>query len=482
MTHEIIRRDTGEIVPYDGGFRILDTYADEPSIIAPSRPDWLATISAGRKVEKNGQKIPEVSRDGTIYVSGDTERSAGLREVLAANGGKHLTITFPYDDLDGFIIQRFTRRSATALEVYGDASSLTEIKNGVHSTFYPGDPQYKALKATCKVETSVLFGLCRWVGMQSRPYFPDGFGWYRFRFTSRNSLRSIVGKLQEVTERITRGHIAGLPWELSITYRDVAGPDGRNRNIPIWSIDFKPPQTIELSSGNLSGLLRSSLAEGQKLKLLDAPDYTLTDAASEDEDFDLDVPAEAAVETLTSSDPPCDPRYWENIWFSTVRDTRFQSDEARADFLRAYTRGAHTSLSEFLAEATEAEASGLVADVVRVIEADRLEKQRNRDAYVERVSAEHDELVREMADTSDGEPLVIEHEPEPVDDGPALITEDDDLKWQGWLSLVTIAQREGVGVAPIKLPIAEDDLDLVFHDLKEAIKNKRAADKELART
>lgn len=428
----MIRRDDvdqfGQIVAAPARpFELLDVYSDEGTVEAEARPDWLAVISAGRKVKHGDREIPQVSRDGTIYVSGDLDRCPALIDALEATDNKRLTIFFPYDDLESFILQRFTRRSATALEVYGDGSTLTEIttrvENGkpvtVHDTHVRGSVRYKELLKTCKVETHVLFGLARWDGTQAVCTFPDGYGWYAIRFTSRNSARSLAGRLQEIKERVTRGRLAGLPFELSLAYRDVAAPDGKTRNVPVWCIEFKPPMTLELTSGNFRDVVVGALAEGERLRLPAPPVYTLMEAAAEDPDLDLDVAA-------FTDDPPCDANYWRGVWYVATRDTELASDDARHAFVAKHTRGAYASLERFLEHASEQEASDLIVAVGEALD----EPVRERIAAVLQRSPKLGDMQRRMDDADyyaresiqarrePEAPKVIDHEPETTNLGP----------------------------------------------------------------
>ena len=132
---QVIDHETGEIMePGPQPFAMLDPMAPGGVVTTSLRPDWIATISAGRNAAEPGKmKSPQVSRDGTIYIHEQAERNCdGLKAALVAGGGKRLTVTFPYDDLSGFIFQVFTKRSATALEVYGDQYRLVEIRDGSH--------------------------------------------------------------------------------------------------------------------------------------------------------------------------------------------------------------------------------------------------------------------------------------------------------------------------------------------------------------
>lgn len=403
VTGEVVVRESAPPARPNAPFQILDPLALGGVRQMVPHTDWIATISAGHKVAgSNGREIPQASKDGTIFIHDPENRAPNLKEALAAGENKRLTITFPYDDLSGFIQQHFTRRSATALEVYGDQFGLKEIvqrqvpvmnPDGTprrdsqgqpvletkteHITHVAGTERYRELLRQCKNEVTILFALARWVntpeGPRSEVTFPDGFAWYRLRFTSRHSLNSIVGKLSEVKDKITGGKIAGLPFTLSITYRDVPGPDGKTRRIPVWVLDFKPPKTLTLTSGNMRGVLGQAIAEGEKLKLLPRPrEVGIADAAADDADLDLDAPE--SVEILTNQAPPARADYWKKQWFLAVRGTELDDDVARARFIQRFSENLHPntferwtpSLATFMAEATEAEASALIASATEV--------------------------------------------------------------------------------------------------------------------
>lgn len=414
-----IEPDTGEVLSED--FQILDVYAEDGEA-KPRRADWLGTISAGFK---NAKGYPEASHDGTIHFSGDRDRCAGLIAAMAKSQNKRLTVAFLSDDLNDFIFQRYTRRSASSLEVYGDRYTLTEIvkigqepildrtgKQRIdaetkqpmvrdiyeHHDHMAGTQRYKELRKTCKVEVSVLFALAEWDGQRTAVTFPDGLGAYRIRFTSRNSLQALVGKIEEIKARITRGRIAGVPFDLFLVNRDVPSPTGQVRNVPVWTIEFRPPEAIRLTSGNISSLLGGAIREGQRLQvMLPAPRYGIEDALAEDADVDLEEPPANAAEILTNGDPPCNARSSEASFFSAVRGTALDSDEARRAFLLAYTDDECGSLKDLLADARESQASALLAEVDRLVDAERTAKRR---------------AALEVDGFTDPRGAVIEHEPE----------------------------------------------------------------------
>ncbi len=542
-----IDTEGGEIIAYTPEpFRILDIHSEEGSVETGQRPDWIGVISAGFR---NDQGWPEMSKDGTIYVAPtDRERAKNLVAALAANDNKKLTIAFPYDDLDSIIIQRFARRSATALEVYGDARTLTEIKQAgtrpvtyadgkpkmkdgapvmepifEHVTYPAGSPEYKVLVKTCKAEIHVLFALAEWEGMRPVVKFPDGVGWYALRFTSRNSLQSIAGKLQEISTRMTRGRIAGIPFELSIGYREVAAPDGKKRKVAVWRLDFVPPQMVRLvDSGNLQNLLSAAIDEGRRLRGLPAPEYGIEQAMAEEPDIDLEMGAERAVEILTNGDPPCDVRHWEAQWFAAVKDSRFDADDARADFLERHTAelpgGGFDSLADFLEQATEGQASSLIAAVCDVLDREAQEARRARmggalsemrkmqsemdgrdehapeavERRTERTAYGSNEPDRASQAIADAQAVVIEHEVEvdpavlalafvkgaPQETG--MVTDPTHVKWTYWRQLEVAAKKAAVVLPSLVLPISEEDLDLQLSEWKAVVVRARGQQKTTA--
>lgn len=223
----------GVVAPIDQ-WRILDTFSGGYSD-APTRVDALATISAGyRGPERNGRPgLPQRSTDGTIYLHDPDGRAPGLAEALAQGEQKRLTVAFPLDDPRQFIHQSFRRYSASRLEAYGDANSLTEIvlrrtgqtdKDGKpileadHMQYAAGTAQYADLVRTCKNYYDIYFCLAEWTANGPEVVQPDGFGLYRLRTTSRHTIRNIEAALRYVAQ-FTRGRLAGIPFELRIEDR-----------------------------------------------------------------------------------------------------------------------------------------------------------------------------------------------------------------------------------------------------------------------
>src|SRR5262245_61829398 len=101
-------------------FKPLDRYAHGLSDERPRVP-WLGTISAGYK-DKGG--LPVVSRRGDerwIHLSPQDQNNApGLLRLVQAGGYRWLDVAVPFEVPSLFLQQRFERRSATRLEVFGD--------------------------------------------------------------------------------------------------------------------------------------------------------------------------------------------------------------------------------------------------------------------------------------------------------------------------------------------------------------------------
>ena len=394
MTQALINPETGAYLVQP--FHVLDPLAPGGVREFERRPSWIATISAGRKVAattKDGGEymIPKASDDREFYIHEDVEgRASGLLGELKAQplgGGTfvstpphRLTVAFASNDLGEILSQRFTLRSASKLDAYGDARSLTQIvREGQgnetkvrHVTHLAGSAEYADLVRQCKAETTVLFALARWTGPAScEVRFPDdAYGWYRLRFTSRWSTQAILGKLTEIQTRVTGtpanpGNVAGIPFDLFLTRMTVPGPDGSNRNIPVWQLEFRPPNQVTLSSGNMQRLLGAGLQEGAKLRLA-APVSLPEDAL-----FDVDDPNEDAMAALASASPRCDARQWEARWFALVKGTPLHDADGRAAFVERYTSEHYepgaawtTSLREFLETATDAEAAAFYAATI----------------------------------------------------------------------------------------------------------------------
>jgi hypothetical protein len=63
----------------------------------------------------------------------------------------------------------------------------------------------------------------------------------------------------------------------------------------------------------------------------------------------------------------CDAAHWNKTWHATVAGTRFADTETRHKFIAWHTQNRFDSLTAFLAQATEDEASGLITTITRLI-------------------------------------------------------------------------------------------------------------------
>jgi len=389
---------------------MLDPYA-AGEVPLGGQLDALATISAGRKVKRGNGYIPQVSRDGTIYIHDPEGRAPGLAEALKEQGGKRLIIAFPSHDWQGFVQQRFARYSASRLEGYGDAKQFTVIGPKGERMVYPaGTPEYEMETHNSKNAVSVYFFLARWGGedIQSAApqiYFPDGFGVYRLRFTSRNSLRNLLATIREL-QGLTAGRIAGVPLELRLVYREVADPTGARRRVPVWTFTLKPPGQLALTNETFRVIVQRGLEAGESLKLeaLEPPSETLEDmeqallrgelleepvpvesapktepkAAAMDAEFERlgREPEQPAVlepdeKTLEQLATGYVPETWTRNWFAAVEGTPYRDDAGRAWLISDITDGEYDSLAAVI-KAGEETAQAVYDATLQAVERWRL--------------------------------------------------------------------------------------------------------------
>lgn len=395
-------------------FRILDPTAPGGVVTVEPRPEWLATISAGYKVKNDKGGYPAVSRDGTIHIPDDKdiERAPELAAALKATGGKSLTIAFCSDDLNNNIVQRFVHYSASSLDIFGDETSLTHVtataKTGDKQAslrfekVYAGSEEYARLAGMCKAETSVLFALAEWTPQgEPRMVWTGGFGRYRIRFTSRNSLQNILSYLMNTLMPLTKGCLAGIPLELTLGYRDVAGPDPvkgwARHNIPIWELRLKVPGGLKVDPFKLKRVVNVAAINAAPLRALPPPSYTVEHAllsAPESPEEDLDTID--LTEALARTDPPCDAEHYRKHWHAMVADDPLLSTEkGRHQFVAKFTATRwpdsphrHTeSLEAFLGgnaekhipPASESEASDMLAQGGETMTALKKQRQARRD-------------------------------------------------------------------------------------------------------
>lgn len=368
----IARREPNGALAYPGpieSYKPLSQYAygrDD----APARIDPLAILSAGTRGPAQGDRPgnPQRSTDGTIYVHPDDADVPALRAALAARGNKGLTVTFPSDDPREFISEFFARYSATRLEAFGDEHSVTTIRvedgKPVRTVYDAGThaEKYRQVIATCKPYRRIFFYLMVW-GADGRPLIDmsDGLGRpYAIRTTSSHSTRNLLSAIAWVA-RVTGGRIAGIPFDLQIDpKREVIGPDGTKRRIPVFTFAAKAPQGIRLTVDVWQQLASAGLEQAQGLMLPAAGETTWEDAEAEGDLPTEDAPSPEELRFLERGGT-CDARFYEAAWFARVKGTSLDGDGPRSAFLREYTRGATDSLADFLARATEEDAAALIA-------------------------------------------------------------------------------------------------------------------------
>ena len=437
MNDDMVRAGSGVLSPYAGGMEYE----------AP-RVEALALISAGYRSggERGLPKSSQPADEKKIHLHDPHQRAPGLLQAIEAGDHKRLLITFPLDRIDDFIVQRFTRYSATRLEVYGDQYEITEIEqrgdSAQHRRYQAGTDEYQALVATCKADTRIFFCLAEWVNGNAEIVFPDGLGMYAIRTTSLHSVRSIRQSI-EYTAGYTRGRIAGLPFTLEIVHREVAGPNGVKRTIPVWTAVCKPPEGVRLS-GESFGKIKAFALRQSEMLMLPAP------SALTAEDFAEPIPeAEPSMAELAlmAQGGPCDYDRYIKMFHAQARGTAFEGDEARAAFISAYTEGSDTSLSSFLHRATEEEAQDMLTAL--------------SEAVTRSLVGKFNQIFKseEQLDTAADIPTVrsVDHK-----------------MWQGYIRLMTEADKLGTEYEVPTLPIPEAELDKLGKALKAEILAARA--------
>lgn len=325
--NELATRD-----PHD--FQILDPFSDTGIAKTEPRLDALATISAGTKSAAN---IPSVSRDGKIVLHDPENRATGLREALETTEYKRLTIAFAFDDPSQFIQQRFAEYTASKLVHYGDQHAITRIDTkDKRVTMSAGTPEYQDALRKCKAQTSLYFTLATWEPEPSI-VFPDGFGMYRLRFTSRNTMQNLKAQINLV-RKFSGGRLAGIPFDLYIQQRDVADKDGSRRKVPVWSFVMRPPQSISLTTKNFTQLMNNVLDVGKSLHMLPPASETLELIQGEPQELDLD---EASYEIIEPSqeekkrlESGFNPDEWRERFFAVVGNSPYANHPGRGWLIR----------------------------------------------------------------------------------------------------------------------------------------------------
>ena len=151
-----------------------------------------------------------------------------------------------------------------------------------------------------------------------------------------------------------------------------------------------------------------------------------------------------AGEDLPEGATEIDVKKAQGRWFAQVKGTALDSDAARAAFLVRFTEGRTSSLTEYLATASEAEVESLLAAA------------RRESAFPQDRPA-----------------------PGPVEvKGEAVISDPLDRRWKGWQILVERVRGDAscsdVVVPELSLPVRVDDLADQFEALRAAAKAAQA--------
>jgi len=183
---------------------------------------------------------------------------------------------------------------------------------------------------------------------------------YRLRTTSPNTRDNLMSQLRQIS-KMTGGHIAGFPLEVSIAYRNLAGPKGDKRNCPVFVFALKPPRAIQLDSRAFAAIASAA----RETMCFGPTPLMLSEAIADSETFetalaDFDAPPSSLLTGLN-------PEQFRRRFFRVCQDTHMDSDPRRKAFVFWYTKGVTPSLAKFLADATPDEAEELMDALVDVI-------------------------------------------------------------------------------------------------------------------
>ncbi len=113
---------------------------------------------------------------------------------------------------------------------------------------------------------SIYFNLAEWTDRGVEINMDDGFGNYRIRTQSFNSVRNLVNEYRRIRE-IWRGPFRGVPFELTLPNRQGNAPDGKKRSYPVFAFTLKPRGGLRLTSGNFHQLVLSGNKAAEGLSL-----------------------------------------------------------------------------------------------------------------------------------------------------------------------------------------------------------------------
>lgn len=253
-----------------------------------------------------------------------------------------------------------------------------------------------------------------------------------------------------------------VPWLATISagYKDESGyPKASRRTDQRW---IHPPSGLELTPRLWQDLARTALAEGEMLRL-PAPSVESIDDAADTLDVDLDEPPPMATVAALQQGPMCDARFYERAWFALVRGSVLDSDETRATFIRAFSHGATSSLSAFLASATEEQAAALLAAAGHhiAVQSTFENARENARKYDEVFGSDEQgsvyDLGRGAARNADGD-LVDTTSGEVIEERPAAAAPSRSELWQENRRLVGRAAELGLTGVPTLGNRSTDDV------------------------
>lgn len=365
-------RRTDEAVNPFAEFRILSKHSETPVALVEQQ-DWAATISAGYAEERNGRRIPVVSRDNKIILHDAEGNAPFLQECLETNDYRSLTISFASNNPSEIFAQSYVNYTATRLLARGDDRSITvfDAENG-RRVFLAGTPEYAAAKAKCQITRSMFFVLADWIDGEPQIIFDprDGFVVYRLNTGSETSFKRLQAQLAQTWNR-ARGNVITIPFELSISNERRADGKGELRNVPIWRLVVKPPTGVHFGLRQFEAMANSALEQSRGLALPAPPSPELEGRIIE-ADFRHLVDEESAAMRLDQPalermqrGSPVDAVHARRRFFAISRGSRFAADPGRGDWLTAWTDGNTDSLKEFLATSTQEEVDAALACLER---------------------------------------------------------------------------------------------------------------------
>lgn len=306
-----------------------------------------------------------VSRDHKIYLHDDPSfpRAEGLKAALEATQYRGLTVAFPFRDESEFIRWRYAAYTRSALLWAGDDETLTVFSKEGPVQLHSGGKEYEQLiqDPRTKVSYSVYFVLAEWLdATHIELVFPDEFGVYRIRTTSKKTIDNLRTALRTV-RNISGGHFAGVPFDLRLVNYQGVDRTGLKRTFPVFAFGMKARGGLRLSSGNFKAALTSGNAAAAALQLPPIRDADPQHDAPEELETEVTKVQEGAVTAAAPEEPEADyleaeftpveddalrnletnkdPEAMKKQWFASTKGTHLYNGEARAEFLARHVDG-----------------------------------------------------------------------------------------------------------------------------------------------